>query len=82
MLDLSVLLRRITGLQARLNDVATFRWAVVTQTSPLRIQFDAAASEEAGTPDTLVAALNVGDRVMCMVQHRRVTVIGVGGGTP
>lgn len=80
MVDLSLLLQRFAGLRARIDEAPTFRWAIVTQVSPLRIQFDAAASAEAGTPDTLVTSLDVGDRVMCMVQHRRVTVVGVGRG--
>lgn len=80
MVDLSVLLRRFMGMQAQLDSAPTFRWALVTQASPLRVQFDAAAAPEAGTPDTLVGALALGDRVMCMVQHRRVTVVGVGKG--
>lgn len=71
---------RIAKLSERLDLTPTFRWAVVTQVSPLKIRFDAETADEAGTPDTLIADPPAGARVQCLVQHRRVTVVGLGRG--
>lgn len=42
---------------------STFRWATVTQASPLRIRLDGETSPLDLTPDTLVAILAVSNRV-------------------
>ena len=58
-----------------------WRWGIVKQISPLRIQLDGDTTAFSGTPDTLVpVALN--DRVRVHIYNRRATVIGVAGGVP
>lgn len=71
----------ILDLKARLDRQPTFGWAVVTSVTPLRIRYDAQTETIAGTPDTNVVGLSVGDRVWCMRVHRRDVILGRGGGT-
>lgn len=79
MLDrLAALLR---DFETRLNRQPTFGWAVVTSVSPLQIRYDAQDEPIAGTPDTNVSGLSVGDRVWCQRIHRRNVILGRGGGS-
>ena len=54
----------------------SWRWATVTQVSPLRVRFDGEAAPLNITPDTLTV-VTVADRVWCQLVGRRVVVHGV-----
>lgn len=58
------------------------RWGVITQADPLRVQLDGDADPMVLTPMTIVGGLRVGDRVLCVEQHRRVIVLGRAKGAP
>jgi hypothetical protein len=60
-----------------------WRWATITDASPLRLRFDGDTTEIDVT-DTLVDPLSlvVSDRVWCQVFGRRIIVLGKGGGFP
>lgn len=73
---------RLQELSEKLRLVPVFRWAVVVNASPLTVQLDADDAPLVGTPSTLVAHLRVGDRVLVMLLHNRVTVVGRGKGAP
>ena len=62
--------------------MVTFKWATVTQTSPLRIRVDGDTSELPFEPDSLVEPqqLQVGDRVRCEWSGNRLVILGVAGG--
>lgn len=60
------------------TDIPGTFWATVTGTSPLRVQRDGEAVL-AVTPQTL-AALAVGDRVLCLLERRQVIILGKLGG--
>lgn len=63
---------------------STFRWATVTQVSPLRIRLDGDTTELPLTPDNLSeGSLAVGVRVWAHLFGRRVIILGsIGGGQP
>lgn len=77
-------LDQIGKLWARLELMPVIRWGAITQADPLRVQLDGDLDPMVLTPMTLVAGLGVGDRVLCVEQHRRVIVLGraKGWGTP
>lgn len=77
---LSRLARLLEKLAKDLSLMPTFRYAVVTSVSPLRIKYDLDGEALAGTPETLVNGLAVGDRVWVQRQFRRDIVLGRGGG--
>ena len=54
----------------------SWRWATVTQVSPLRVRLDGDTDPLPVTPDTLTA-VTVADRVWCQLTGRRVVVHGV-----
>lgn len=54
----------------------SWRWATVTQVSPLRIRLDGEATPLDITPDTLVA-VTLADRVWCQLVDRRAVVHGI-----
>lgn len=53
-----------------------FRWATVETTSPLSIRFDTTTEPIDATPITLIAGLNVSDRVWCQLINRQVIIVG------
>lgn len=55
-------------------------WATVAQTSPLRVREDGASGPIAASPKTL-AAVQAGDRVLCLRFGRRLVILGRMGGT-
>lgn len=69
-------LDQVAKLWGRVDMMPVVRWATVTQTGPLRIRMDGDVEPMALTPMTVVAALRVGDRVLCVEQHRRVIIFG------
>jgi hypothetical protein len=54
----------------------SWRWATVTQASPLRVRLDGDADPLDLTPDTLTTDLLVADRVYCHLAGGRVVVFG------
>lgn len=60
----------------------TYRWATVTDNSPLEIQLDGDSLPLAAVPDCLMdpLALGVGDRVWTQLYGRKVIVHGAAGG--
>lgn len=54
----------------------SWRWATVTQVSPLRVRLDGDAAPLTVTPDRLVT-VTLGARVWCQIAGRRVVVHGV-----
>jgi len=68
-------LDQIGKLWARVNLMPVVRWGTVTQASPLRVRLDGDADPLPFTPATTVRGLRPGNRVVCVEQHRRITVI-------
>lgn len=64
------------------DDETTFRWATVTQLSPLRIRLDGDSSALPLTPDSVVDPLRlaVGTRVWVQFFGRRLIVLAASGG--
>lgn len=79
---LDPLMDRVEDLQASLGGQVVLRWGTVTGVGPLRVRLDADTDPMAMTPNTLVAGLEVGDRVHVALQNRRATILGKGGGIP
>lgn len=65
-----------------LEDLTSFRWATVTQVSPLRIKLDGDAAALGLTPDSLIDPLYlaVNDRVRVELTQRKVVIHGRSGG--
>jgi len=61
------------------DDSPAFRYGTVTALSPLRVQLDGDATPVASSPVSL-EVVGVGDRVLVMIYHRRMTIVGVVGG--
>ena len=59
----------------------TYRWATVTQISPLRIRLDGDTLELPVTPDTLVSGLSIDQRVWVQFFGRRLIIIGAAAAT-
>lgn len=57
-----------------------FRMGTVTALNPLRVRLDGDTSPVGSTPITVVHGLQVGNRVLTLLYHRSLTVIGVIGG--
>jgi hypothetical protein len=54
----------------------SWTWATVTSIGPLKIRLDGEAAELAGTPETLMKGLAVGDRVWVQLYGRRAIIHG------
>lgn len=61
-----------------------FFWATVESVSPVTVRRDGETEPMGVSPSALVdpAAVKVGDRVWCQLQHRRALLIGIAGGIP
>src|SRR5690554_6499074 len=73
------ILDQLNKIWARLNLMPVIRWGTVTQASPLRVQLDGDTEPLLFTPQNTVPGLKVGNRVLCVEQHRRVNVVQVAG---
>lgn len=58
----------------------SFRWAVVTAVSPLAVRIESESDPLNGKPSTLVAGLEVNDRVFLVIAKNRATILGRAGG--
>lgn len=72
---LEIILDDIAALRAERGP--SFRWATVTNVEPLRVRLDGDEHELPIEPGS-VAAAAVDDRVLCLIDERRITVIGNG----
>lgn len=52
------------------------RWGAVTGVAPLRVRLDGDTDPLAITPDSLIPALTVGDRVLCLRTGRQLVILG------
>lgn len=78
--NLAPIVAEIRRLRERLSRAPRFVWATVTATSPLRIRVDGDENPLAGTPSRTVGSLTNGQRVFCVIQNGRCTIIGRAGG--
>lgn len=74
-------LERIDDALTGLTGAVTLRWGTVTSADPLRVRLDADPDPLPFKPATAVPDLAEGERVLCALQHRRVTVVNVAGRT-
>ncbi|WP_228407301.1 hypothetical protein [Leucobacter muris] len=77
---LQPLMDRIVDLAAQLRATPRTEWGVVAEVDPLRVRLDGDLDPLAGTPASVLREHAVGDRVLCLIQSRRVTIVGRGSG--
>lgn len=75
-MSLLELRHRVEDVYLALKGSLNRRRAVVTSVAPLQIRFELSDEPLAGTPDTQVWPLMVGDLVHVLVQNRRALIIG------
>lgn len=73
------LVDRVEDAITALRGVVTLRWGTVIAVSPLSVRLDADDDPLPFPPVCPLLGMQVGDRVLCSVQNRRVTVISVTG---
>lgn len=61
------------------NESSAYRWAVITQLSPLRVRLDGDTAALDVTPESLVKlnSIQLGDRIWVQFYRRRIIVLGV-----
>lgn len=69
-------LDQIAKLWTRLDLMPVIRWGTITQVDPLRVQLDGDIEPLILTPMSIVGGARVGERVICVEQHRRVIILG------
>lgn len=77
---LEPIVQRLEELEDRLAKLPRFVWATVTATSPLTIRVDGDVEVLNSTPARTIAMPSNGDRVYCVLQNGRCTIIGRAGG--
>lgn len=77
---LEPIITEIKSLLHTLQKQPRFKWAVVTGTSPLQIQLEGDTEPLSGVPARTIALPASGDRVYCVLQNGRCTIIGRAGG--
>lgn len=75
-MDWSDVIRRFKDLRSLIDTKPVFRWGVVTNADPLLVQLDGDDRPLAGSPAATVRGMPAGERVLCVVQNRRATIIG------
>lgn len=80
MSSLSVLASKLAELRGLIAGKPEFRWGMVVSASPLVVQLDGDTLPLAGVPSNTAGVLPVGVRVLCLIQHRKVTVVSKAGG--
>jgi hypothetical protein len=80
-MDIVALRRIVEGMMSSLA-VPTFRWATVTQTTPLRIKYPTEEAPLPFAPTVLGPAPSVGADVLTVRWGTRIAVLGQSGGTP
>lgn len=71
---------RVDAARARAAAAPAFKWATVTEASPLRIRLDGDEAALLGTPMTMLSGLVVGDRVRVELQGTMAVITGRAGG--
>lgn len=71
---------RLAAVEARVRRSVRLSWATVTSVSPVKVQMDGSGDPLDGAPDSVVAGLLVGDRVLVARQGSQVIILGRGGG--
>lgn len=81
MLDnlLRPVLTQIAKLWARVDLMPVVRWGTVTASSPLRVVLDGDGDPLPYPPVSAIPFLAVGERVVCIEQHRRIIIVQVAG---
>ena len=69
------LLNEIRDIKQRFSRAPVLRLATVVEVNPVRVQLDGDFEPLPFTPIPMVGGLQVGERVACVEQNRRVTVI-------
>lgn len=82
MADFSEIIRWFKDLASLIDTKPVFRWGIITNADPLLVQLDGDDRPLAGSPSTVIGRLTAGERVLCLMQNRRVTVAGRAGGDP
>ena len=77
-LDLSMLVRRVADLSARLDLMPSLRWGTVVTASPLTVRLDGDADAVGGL-ESLTGTLALGARVLVVRWNRRGVVLGTSG---
>lgn len=73
------ILDRVEDALTGLTGTVTLRWGTITSADPLRLRLDADDAEIPFKPATPIPDLAEGERVLCALQHRRVTILAVAG---
>lgn len=73
---LDALIDRVADLARRVDAAPTTSWATVTSLDPVRVQLGGHAGPLPVTPAMVYHPRYVGERVLCLLAHRRVTIIG------
>lgn len=66
----------ISDLRSSVESKPELRWGRITAADPLTLKLDADSDALHGTPATVLDGLTSGDRVLTVIQNRKVTVIG------
>ena len=77
-LDLSMLVRRVADLSARMDLMPSLRWGTVVTASPLTVRLDGDADAVGGL-ESLTGTLALGARVLVARWNRRGVVLGTSG---
>lgn len=77
-LDLSMLVRRVADMSARLDLMPSLRWGTVVTASPLTVRLDG-DTDPVGGLESLTGTLALGARVLVVRWNRRGVVLGTGG---
>lgn len=80
---LQPLVDRVADIAAQLRGMPRTEWGTVASVAPLTVLLDGDDIPIQGAPSVLVGQLAAGQRVQCVIQGLRVTIIGkTGGQTP
>lgn len=80
MTTLDYLMSTLAQVKATAESAASYRWATVTNVSPLQILFDGDQTPILREPTNLVGPLEKGQRVWVLTVLRRSTIVGRAGG--
>lgn len=72
---LEPILRELDKIKSSMRGVPVVRWATVTAASPLAVRMDGDVDPLPFPPQSTVAGLTVGERVVCVEQNRRIIII-------
>lgn len=70
---------RLSKMKSAIEAKPVFRWGIVTNEDPLKVQLDGAQEELEGSPSGVIGGYLAGDRVLVLIQNRRATLISRSG---